>query len=220
MVQAPVKPAPAEVGDVKVSLGPAGNPPIMLRLPEHWDLTDGRMIELGEINEAWRFERSPKGALIISPPPGNLNSRRGGIIFGQVLNWSFDAANGYATPADGGMHLPDGSLLIPDASWISDERLAEIDVTDEGVWSVVPDFVLEVRSRSQEIEDQQDKLEQWMANGVRLGWLIDPFNAQVWIYGEGQDEPDLLERPDTLSGEDVMLGLTVDLTRIWPAGSD
>ena len=220
MVQAPVKPAPAKVGDVEVSPDPACAPPITLRLPEHWDLTDDRMLELGEINEAWRFERSPKGALVISPPPGNLSSRRGGIIFAQVLNWSFDAANGYATPADGGMHLPDGSLLIPDASWISDERLAQIDVEDEGVCSVVPDFVLEVRSRSQEIEDQQDKMERWMANGVRLGWLIDPFNAQVWIYREGQDEPELLERPDTLSGENVMVDLVVDLTHIWPAAED
>ena len=217
MDQAPAKPAPAEQRDAERSTDLTGAPPITLRLPEHWDLTDDRMIELGEINEAWRFERSAKGALIISPPPGNLSSRRGGIIFGQVLNWSFDAANGYATPADGGMHLPDGALLIPDASWTSDERLAEIDVTDEGVWSVVPDFILEVRSRFQEIEDQQEKLEQWMANGVRLGWLIDPFNTQVWIYREGQDEPELLERPDTLSGENVMVSLTVDLTRIWPA---
>ena len=56
-----------------------------------------------------------------------------------------------------------------------------------------------------------------MANGVRLGWLIDPFDAQVWIYREGQSEPELLERPDTLSGEDVMPGLTVDLTQVWPA---
>ena len=56
-----------------------------------------------------------------------------------------------------------------------------------------------------------------MANGVRLGWLIDPYEALVWIYREGQEEPELLERPDTLSGEDVMVGLVVDLTRLWRA---
>ena len=217
MVQAPVKPAPEAKREMAGSAAVVEAPPITLRLPPQWTLTDGHLVQLAALNESWLFERSAKGALIISPPPGNLSSRRGGIIYAQVSHWSFDIGEGFATPADGGMHLPDGSLLIPDASWISNERLAEIDVDDEGVWSVVPDFVLEVRSRSQDIADQKDKLERWMANGVRLGWLLDAFEGEVWIYREGQDEPERIERPDTLSGEDVMVGLMVDLTRVWPA---
>ena len=217
MVQAPVKPAPAVKRENAGSAAVAGAPPLTLRLPPQWTLTDELIVQLAALNESWLFERSAKGALIISPPPGNLSSGRGGIIYGQVSHWSFDIGEGFATPADGGMHLPDGSLLVPDASWISNERLAEIDVDDEGVWSVVPDFVLEVCSPSQDIADQKDKLERWMANGVRLGWLLDAFEGEAWIYREGRDEPELLERPDTLSGEDVMIGLTVDLARVWPA---
>ena len=217
MVQALVKPAPAPPSDFTLSPDLVEAPPITLRLPPQWELTDELIVQLAALNESWLFERSAKGALIISPPPGNLSSGRGGAIHAQVWYWSFDIGEGFTTPGDGGMHLPDGSLLVPDASWISNERLAEIDVDDEGVWSVVPDFVLEVRSRSQDIADQKDKLERWMANGVRLGWLLDAFEGEVWIYREGQAEPELLERPDTLSGEDVMVGLTVDLTRVWPA---
>ena len=217
MVQAPVQPAPAPPGDFSLSADLVEAPPITLRLPPQWTLTDELIVQLAALNESWLFERSAKGALIISPPPGNLSSGRGGAIHAQVWYWSFDIGEGFTTPGDGGMHLPDGSLLVPDASWISNERLAEIDVDDEGVWSVVPDFVLEVRSRSQDIADQKDKLERWMANGVRLGWLLDAFEGEVRVYREGQDEPELLEHPDTLSGEDVMVGLIVDLTRVWPA---
>ena len=220
MAHAPTKPMPAPLSAPPIPSVADEQLPLVLRLPEQWALTDECMILLGESNESLGFERTAEGALQINFPPGNLNSERGGIIYAQILNWGFAADTGRATPADGGVHLPDGLLLVPDAMWISDERLAEIDVGDEGIWSVVPDFVLEVRSRSQDIEDQQDKMEQWMANGVRLGWLIDPFEAQIWIYRAGQDEPELLERPDTLSGEDVMVGLTVDLTRIWPTDSN
>ena len=220
MAHAPTKPPPVAPAMAAVSPEIVEQPPITLRLPEQWPLTDECMILLGESNESLGFERTAEGALHINFPPGNLNSERGGIIYAQILNWGLAADAGRATPADGGAHLPDGSLLVPDAMWISDARLAEIDAADEGVWSVVPDFVLEVRSRSQDIKDQQDKMQQWIANGVRLGWLVNPFEAQVWIYREGEDEPQLLERPAALSGEDVMVGLTVDLTRIWPADND
>ena len=215
MVSAEAKPQAAPTGELGEWSDAAGSPPITLRLPEEWVLSDACVVALGELNDCWSFERSAEGALVIGSPAGNLNSERGGVIFAQVLSWSFEATDGYAAPADGGYHLPDGALLVPDASWVSKERLAEIEVEDEGVWVVVPDFVLEVRSRSQEIEDQQEKMEQWMANGVRLGWLIDPFEGEVWIYRERQEEPELLERPDSISGEAVMPGLVVDLTRVW-----
>ena len=218
MVQAPAKPAPTPPGAATLNADLVEAPPITLRLPARWTLDSQRLLELSALNEALWFERTAEGALLISPPPSFLNSHRGGHIFGQIFNWQLaDDDDGATLPADGAFELPDSSVLIPDASWVSNKRLSEIDVDDEGVWSVVPDFVLEVRSRSQGIADQKDKLERWMANGVRLGWLLDAFEGEVWVYREGQDEPELLERPDTLSGEDVMAGLTVDLTRVWPA---
>ena len=220
MAHAPTKPMHAPSSAPSHLSAADEQPSFILCLPPQWALTDECMIFLGESNESLGFERTVEGALHINFPPGNLNSERGGIIYAQILNWGLAADAGRATPADGGAHLPDGSLLVPDAMWISDARLAKIDADDEGVWSVVPDFVLEVRSRSQDIKDQQNKMQQWMANGVRLGWLVDPFEAQVWIYRAGQDEPQLLKRPDTLSGEDVMVGLTVDLTRVWPTDND
>ena len=220
MVQAPVKPAPAVVDDVQSNAELTDTPPITLRLPDEWSLRDECVIQLGECNELLGFERTAEGALQINFPPGFPSSEAEGAVGAQIIAWRFAEDSGRATPGTGGYSLPDGSLLVPDAAWISDERLEGIEIKPTKPMPAAPDFVLEVRSFPQDIRDQQDKLEQWMANGVRLAWLIDPFDAQVWIYREGQDEPELLERPDTLSGENVMVGLTVDLTRIWPAHED
>ena len=218
MVQAPTKPAP--ISDAPYGADLVEAPPITLRLPVQWAADDDCLIELGERNELFGFERTAEGALKISFPTGFPVAEHELNLASQIAAWRFAARSGRATGATGGYSLPDGSLLIPDAAWISDERVEGIEMSPTKPLPAVPDFVLEVRSFSQEIADQQEKVERWMANGVRLGWLIDPFDARVWVYREGQDAPELLERPDTLSGEDVMAGLTVDLTRIWPADND
>ena len=217
MVQAPVKPAPAPLGAPTLNADLVEAPPITLRLPPQWKLTDERMVELGETNELLGFERTAEGVLQISFPLGFKTGENAISVGAQIVTWRFERDLGEATGATGGCSLPDGALLVPDAAWISDERLAGIEIEPTNPLPVAPDFVLEVRSLSQNIRDQQEKMERWMANGVRLGWLIDPYDALVWIYREGQDEPELLERPDTLSGEDVMVGLVVDLTRVWRA---
>ena len=217
MVHAPVKPVPQAKREIAGSTAVVGSQPLTLRLPSQWALDDQCLFELSALNEALWFERTAEGALQISPPPSFYSSRSAGLIFGQILNWQLADDDGESLSADGGYELADSGVLIPDASWVSSERLAgnEPDVTD--ILHLAPDFVLEVLSPSQDLRDQQEKMERWMANGVRLGWLIDPYDALVWIYREGQDEPELLERPETLSGEDVMVGLTVDLMRVWPA---
>ena len=80
---------------------------------------------------------------------------------------------------------------------------------------VCPDFVVEIRSRSDSVARQQEKMAQWMSYGARLGWLIDAYSEKVWIYREGHDEPEELAKPDQLSGEDVLPGFVVDMARIW-----
>lgn len=211
-VQAPVKPTP-----VPLSADLVGAPPITLRLPEQWAVDDDRLVELSVLNEMLWIERTAEGALRINFPSGFVVSEHELTIGGQVAMWELGRRSGHTTGPSGGYSLPDGSMLIPDAAWISNERVEGIEIGPDSPMPAAPEFVLEVLSPSHNPQDQQDKMEQWMANGVRLGWLVDPFGAQVWIYREGQDEPQFLERPDTLSGENVMVGLTVDLTRVWPA---
>ena len=215
MVQAPVKPAPAPL-----SADLVGAPPLTLRLPPQWAVDDDHLVELSVLNEMLWIERTAAGALRINFPSGFLVSEYELTIGGQIMVWRFDKLSGHATGPSGGYSLPDGSMLIPDAAWISDERVEGIKIGPDSPMPAAPEFVLEVLSPSHELRDQQNKMRQWMANGVRLGWLVDPFEAQVWIYREGGAEPQFLERPATLSGEDVMVGLTVDLTRVWPADND
>jgi len=212
MVQAAIKPEPAKWPE---DLLPPGDP-IVLHLPAGV-LTDDLLIELSELNDPLHFERSPEGALEISPPPGTPSGRRGGRIFAQILQWSDDAENGESFPSGTGFSLSIGSARDADAAWLSNERLRDADTDSEGIWKVCPDLIVEVRSRGQTVLRQREKMQEWMASGARLGWLIDVYteDGEVWVYRQGDSEPERLERPDSLSGEDVAEGLTVDLTRVW-----
>ena len=189
---------------------------IVLRLPEEWKLTEEVFLELCALNEGWEFEMTADGELVIMPGTGLDNSERAMFIGAQLVNWLLAGGGGRIGGEAGMAHLPDGVLRAPDVSWISPERMEQRPADYDGVLiPVCPDFVVEIRSRSDSVARQQEKMEQWIAYGARLGWLIDAYNEKVWIYREGQDEPEELDRPAELSGEDILPGLTVDMSRIW-----
>ena len=189
---------------------------ILLRLPAEWELTEAAFLELCELNEGWNFETTANGELVIMPGTGRQNSRRAGEIFGDVLFWRRAGGGGEVHPGDGMARLPDGVMRSADVAWISPERVDERQEGYDGqLIPICPDFVVEVRSRSDSVARQQEKMVQWMAYGARLGWLIDAYNEKVWIYRAGREEPEELERPDQLSGEDVLPGLVVEMGPIW-----
>ena len=130
--------------------------------------------------------------------------------------WSRAGGEGESHPGDGTVRHPDGVMRSPDVAWISPERVNQRQEGYDGLLiPVCPDFIVEIRSRSDSVARQQDKLKQWMAYGARLGWLIDACNDKVWIYREGQDQPEEINRPAELSGENVLPGLIIDMARIW-----
>lgn len=189
---------------------------IVLRLPEEWKLTEEAFLELGELNEGWAFETTADGELVIMPGTGRENSKRAAEILADVVFWSRAGGEGESHPGDGTVRHPDGVMRSPDVAWISPERANQRQEGYDGLLiPVCPDFIVEIRSRSDSVARQQDKMKQWMAYGARLGWLIDAYNDKVWIYREGQDEPEELDRPAELSGEDVLPGLIVNMARIW-----
>ena len=220
MAHVPTKPPPAPSTQAVVSPELVEQPPLTLRLPPQWALTDECLILLGERNESLSFERTREKVLNISFPSGIEASGHEFELSGELSIWWRTHRRGLARGATAGHSLPDGSLLVPDASWTSDERLENLDLQPSKPIPAAPDFVVEVRSRSQGLEEQQDKMQQWMANGVRLGWLLDPIDGQAWIYRAGQEKPQTLERPATLSGEDVAEGLAMDLSWLWTPPSD
>ena len=189
---------------------------IVLRLPAEWPLTEDIFLELCALNEGWELETTADGELVIMPGTGLDNSERAMFIGAQLVNWLVAGGGGRIGGEAGMAHLPGGVLRAPDVSWISSERMEQRPDDYDGVLiPVCPDFVVEIRSRSDSIERQQDKMEQWMTHGARLGWLIDAYSEKVWIYREGQDEPEELAKPNQLSGEDVLPGLVVPMARIW-----
>lgn len=191
--------------------------PIILRLPESWPISEMAMIELCELNPAWDIEVTDEGWLEIVPGTGFNTSEAATLISAQVVAWMLSIGGGRSGGADGMVRFPGETkaMMAPDASWVSDERAAQIPEGHRGLLPICPDFVVEVLSVTDRLPRQQAKLERWLGYGVRLGWLIDIYEARVWIYRAGADEPELREHPAELSGEDVLPGLVVDLSRIW-----
>ena len=212
MVSTPTKPAP-------IPEAPAAAPPstIRLRLPAEFRLSDDQFLRLCSLNDGWLFETDPEGTLLIMTGAALPSSHRAVEIIAQLWNWLRTGVGGGVCDGTAIILLPDGSRRLPDAGWISEARRNAARPADnpEGVWPVTPDFVVEIVSYTDDAEDQQRKMQDvWLANGVRLGWLIDPFEASVHIYRPNA-EPEVLERPAELGDAEVLPGLSVDLSRVW-----
>ena len=157
--------------------------PAIVRLPDDWDFGDEAMLELWKLNPEWDIEVTEAGELSIMPGTGWTNSAAAMRIGAAVLGWS-DLNGGTVAGADGMVRFPPPSraMMAPDVSWVSDERQAEEGERHNTILiPVCPDFVVEIRSESDLLDDQQDKMQRWLEYGARLGWLIDRYEGKVWI---------------------------------------
>lgn len=188
--------------------------PLRLQLPADWDVSDEHFLRFCSLNEGWRFETDAEGGLLIMAPTGSLSGARGSQITSQIVIWSNANDAGITFDPGSTFMLPNGDRREPDSAWISNERLSSIDRYDESVWRVCPDFVVEVRSRTDALEDQQTKMELWISQGARLGWLVDPFEETVWLY-RPEREPEVLQRPSTVTASEIADDLTINFSRVW-----
>ena len=160
----------------------------------------------------WQFELSPEGEIILMPPTMFPSGSHENDLATDLRIWS-RKFGGVSTGASAGFLLPDQSVLSPDAAWISPERW-ENHYQPSGKWILLcPDFVVEIRSGSDNIAPLRSKMQLYLANGARLGWLIDPQNRRVYVYRDGQEEPEILDDPETVSGEEVLPGFTFEVAR-------
>ncbi|MYD73429.1 MAG: Uma2 family endonuclease [Chloroflexi bacterium] len=188
--------------------------PFRLKLPTDWALSDEALIALSDLNEPWQLELTANGELVIMAPEGPESSERASEIGADVVIWNRLARGGHVFGAQLGVrNYDDGSLRAPDVAWMSNERWDQRD-PERGFLSNCPEFIVEVVSPSSSFRQQREKMLEWMSKGALLGWLVDPFREIVVIY-RPDSEPEQLDRPDTLSGEDVCEGLEVNLERIW-----
>lgn len=166
-------------------------------------------------NRDMRIELTAKGELIIMPPTGFMSGWRNSNLNAQLFNWTKTAGTGVCFDSSTLFTLPNGAKRSPDASWISLESCnALTDDEKEGFAPICPDFVLELRSPTDRLSNLQDKMVEYIENGAQLGWLIDPKNKQVHISRPNQ-AVEILENPESVSGEPVLKGFVLNLSEIW-----
>ena len=191
--------------------------PIAVNIPPALTLTVTReqFVQLALANRDLQLERTATGELIVMPPTGSDTGNRNLDIEGQLWLWNRQTKLGKAFNSSSGFHLPNGANRSPDASWVRQERWNALTREQQkGFAPLCPDFVLELRSESDNMAPLQAKMREYMENGARLGWLIDRKNKKVEIYRQGQ-EVEVLDNPSTLSGEAVLPGFVLDLTEVW-----
>ena len=165
------------------------------------------------------MEIDEQGRLLIMGSGGFLSSARAAAIITQIGNWIAAAGSGFVTGEAGFFRTVGAGRRAPDVAWTSPERAAAAIAGDEGVGPLCPDFLVEILSPTDRLPTLQEKMEMWLEQGVRLAWLLDPHDNVAWIYRPGR-EPEQLDRPQTLSGENILPNLTVNLAQIWTAPVD
>ncbi|NEO47192.1 MAG: Uma2 family endonuclease [Moorea sp. SIO4A3] len=186
---------------------------LLLNLAPTIELTDEQFFQLCQDNRDLRLESTSKGELIIMAPTGWKSGNRNSRLTQRLGNWADADGTGLAFDSSTGFRLSNGANRSPDASWVRRERLEGLNPDPDKFLPMAPDFVAELRSANDNLKTLQEKMQEYMDCGVRLGWLIDPQNQQVAIYRPGQDR-ELLESPSSLSGEDVLPGFVLDLAQI------
>ena len=187
--------------------------PVELQRP----LSREEFVNLAEHFPDLGMEREKNGTVTVMSPVKRGSGKREFSLSGFLFMWHQANQLGEFFSPSTGFDLPDGTTKSPDVAWISPERLAASPANEEDDFvKIVPDFVAEVRSRSDRLVKLQKKMtDAWMANGVRLAWLIDPYAEQVHIYRQGQNVEILKGfTGKKLSGEAVLPGFELPLDKM------
>ncbi len=179
-------------------------------------VTQEQFAALAVVNRDVRMERTVQGELIVNPPTGWETGRSNYSLNGQIYLWHRGKKErGEAFDSSTGFTLPNGAIRSPDACWISRERWDALTVEQKGTFpNICPDFVVELRSNSDTLKSLQEKMQEYLDNGAKLGWLLNPQRRQVEIYRPGK-EVEVLENPVELSGEEILLGFVLNLPQVW-----
>lgn len=186
-----------------------------LRVRPARPLDDDALFELCRANRDLTIERTADGELLIMPPTGGETGARNFNLIGQLASWTRRDGTGIGFDSSTGFILPNGAERSPDAAWLSRARWDALSAEQrEKFVPLCPDFVLELRSPSDKLTELQEKMEEWIANGARLGWLLDPSDRRAFVYRT--DAPvEELSAPAQLSGDPVLPGFVLELEGVW-----
>jgi Uma2 family endonuclease len=178
-------------------------------------LTYEQFDRLCAANPEIKFERTPAGELVIMSPTGGETGKRNVELAADFVFWNRQAKLGVVFDSSTCFRLPGGGDRSPDVSWIQQSRWDALSPEEQRKFPpICPDFVLELLSPSDNLYTIQKKMQEYLASGVRLGWLIDPENRQVEIYRQGQ-AVETVSAPSELSGETVLSGFVLKLEWFW-----
>ncbi|MFP5269344.1 Uma2 family endonuclease [Coleofasciculus sp.] len=194
---------------------PVENSPLVLHLHPVINLTDEQFFEFCQINRDLRIERTATGELLIMPPTGSETGGRNFRLNGQLYNWTEQNGTGVGFDSSTGFTLPNGAKVSPDAAWVKLERWNALTPEQQQKFApICPDFVVELRSASDNLTPLKTKMQEYIDNGALLGWLIDCKKQQVYIYRPGV-AVECLDNPATVSGDPVLPVFVLDLSKIW-----
>lgn len=166
-------------------------------------------------NRDLRLERTSNGTIIVMPPTGGVTGHRNSKITAQLDRWAEADGSGVAFDSSTGFTLPNGSTRSPDAAWVRQERLASLSPEQkERFLPLCPDSAIELRSPSDTLPSLLDKMAEYVANGLQLGWLIDPIEERAYVFRPEQPRT-TLDAPTALDGPPVLPGFTLELAPIW-----
>lgn len=178
-------------------------------------MTDEEFFDFCQANRGLRIERTSEGDLIVMSPSGGRTGNRNLKLGARLENWAEADGSGLAFDSSTGFILPNGAKRSPDLAWVSRSRWDGLTARQQEAFPpLCPDFVVELRSPTDDLSDLRAKMEEYVANGARLGWLIDPFEKKVYVYRPGE-EVGVLDRPDRVSGDPLLPGLSLDLAPVW-----
>lgn len=181
------------------------------------DMTFSReqFYRLCEANPERKLERNPDGKLIVMAPTGGETGYRNSELNADLVIWNRQEKEGRVCDSSTGFSLPEGGDRSPDVSWIPLEKWESLTPKQrQGFLPLCPDFVIELLSPSDTWNEGMEKMEEYQKNGCRLGWLLDPKKKQVGIY-RGDRPVEILEAPDKLFGEDVLIGFELNVRFLW-----
>ncbi len=188
---------------------------LSVNLPDSESMTTEQFYEFCQLNRDLRIERTANGEVIVMPPAFSDTGNRNLKIGQQVGYWADRDGTGEAFDSSAGFTLPNGAIRAPDTSWIKLERWNALTEQQKASFApICPDFVIELRSKSDTLKSLQAKMQEYIANGALLGWLIDRQNRKVYIYRPNQ-EAEILDNPESVSGDRILPGFMLQMAKIW-----
>ncbi len=187
--------------------------PVILKFPADTQFTDDELFEFCVANKELRIERDKNGQIIIMPPTGSLSSSLNMTAASLLWNWNQRLKKGVVFDSSGGFRLPNGAMRSPDAAWIKKERWEQLSPEEQEKFApLAPDFVIEVRSRTDGLKELQSKMQEWIESGCQLAWLIDPVEQKAYVYTPQGLTKTLETFGEKLSGEEVLPDFELDLS--------